>query len=63
MWLGVAIRGTYTRGGTVMTCGATDWAHGLRGEDPAVERITRNALDRPGKCQRKRSPSFSDEPT
>lgn len=46
---GAAILGTYTRGGTVFTCGATDWAHGLRGKDPAVERITRNILDRLGR--------------
>jgi hypothetical protein len=40
------VLGTYTRGGTVVTCGSTDWAHGLRGADPVVERITRNILDR-----------------
>jgi hypothetical protein len=44
--LGAAVLGTYTRGGTVVTVGSTDWAHGLRGHDPAVERITRNVLDR-----------------
>ncbi len=43
---GHAVLGTYTRGGTVFTCGSTDWAHGLRGGDPAVERITRNVLER-----------------
>jgi len=43
---GVSVVGVYTRGGTVFTCGSTDWAHGLRGKDPAVERITRNVLDR-----------------
>lgn len=47
--VGASILGTYTRGGTVVTCGATDWAHGLQGKDPAVERITRNVLDRLGK--------------
>ena len=36
-------------GGTVVTVGTTDWSHGLRGDDPAVERITRNVLDRLGK--------------
>jgi hypothetical protein len=46
--LGAAILGTYTRGGTVVTSGATDWAHGLRGKDPLVERITKNVLDRLG---------------
>jgi hypothetical protein len=44
--LGAAVLGMYTRGGTVFTCGATDWAHGLRGKDRVVERITRNILDR-----------------
>jgi hypothetical protein len=43
---GAAVFGTYTRGGTVVTTGTTDWAHGLRGGDPVVERITRNILDR-----------------
>jgi N,N-dimethylformamidase beta subunit-like protein len=47
--VGAAVLGTYTRGGTVVTAGSTDWAHGLRGKDPAVERITRNVLDRLGK--------------
>jgi hypothetical protein len=46
---GHAVLGTYTRGGTVFTCGSTDWSHGLRGRDPIVERITRNILDRLGK--------------
>jgi hypothetical protein len=44
--LGAAVLGTYTRGGTVVTSGSTDWAHGLRGGDEVVERITRNILDR-----------------
>lgn len=44
--LGAAVLGTYTRGGTVVTAGSTDWAHGLRGGDEVVERITRNILDR-----------------
>jgi hypothetical protein len=43
---GAAVVGVYTRGGTVVTTGTTDWAHGLRGKDPAVTRITRNILDR-----------------
>ena len=47
--IGAAVLGTYIRGGTVVTCGSTDWAHGLRGKDPAVERITRNVLDRLGR--------------
>ena len=41
-----AVLGVYTRGGTVFTCGSTDWAHGLRGGDPIVERITRNVLEK-----------------
>jgi len=47
--VGASVLGVYTRGGTVFTCGSTDWAHGLRGKDPMVERITRNILDRLGK--------------
>jgi hypothetical protein len=42
---GAAVMGIYTRGGTVFTSGSTDWSHGLRGNDPAVVRITRNILD------------------
>ncbi len=44
--VGNAVMGLYVRGGTVFTAGTTDWSHGLRGKDPAVERITRNLLDR-----------------
>jgi hypothetical protein len=43
---GNATLGTYTQGGTVFTTGSTDWAHGLKGGDPIVERITRNVLER-----------------
>ncbi len=43
---GHAVLGTYTHGGTVVTAGTTDWAHGLRGGDKIAERITRNVLDR-----------------
>jgi hypothetical protein len=43
---GAAVLGSYVRGGTVFTTGTTDWAHGLRGGDDAVERITKNVLDR-----------------
>ena len=32
--IGAAVLGTYTQGGTVVTTGTTDWAHGLRGNDP-----------------------------
>ena len=44
--VGAAVLGIYTQGGTVVTTGSTDWAHGLKGNDPAVARITRNVLDR-----------------
>jgi len=44
--IGASVFGTYTQGGTVVTVGSTDWAHGLRGKTPAVETITRNVLDR-----------------
>jgi hypothetical protein len=47
--VGAAVLGSYTAGGTVVTVGSTDWAHGLAGKDPVVERITRNVLDRLGK--------------
>ncbi len=45
---GHAMLGTYTAagGGTVVTSGSTDWAHGLAGRDPQIEQITRNVLDR-----------------
>ncbi len=44
--VGAAVLGVYTQGGTVVTAGTTDWAHGLSGNDPAVVQITRNVLDR-----------------
>ncbi len=44
--VGAAVLGIYTQGGTVVTAGTTDWAHGLRGNDPAVVKITQNVLDR-----------------
>jgi hypothetical protein len=43
---GAAVLGCYTRGGTVVTTGCTEWVNGLRGRDPQVEQITRNILDR-----------------
>jgi hypothetical protein len=46
---GNAVLGVYTRGGTVVTAGTTDWSHGLRGNDPVVVRVTRNVLDKLGK--------------
>lgn len=44
--VGAAVLGVYTQGGTVFTCGSTDWAHGLAGKTPVVEKITQNILDR-----------------
>lgn len=47
---GNAVLGVHTRGkGTVFTCGSTDWSHGLRGRDPAVERITLNIIEKLGR--------------
>lgn len=46
--MGNAILGTYTRGGTVVTVGSTDWSHGLRGNDPVVVRVTKNILEKLG---------------
>ncbi|MFI5457631.1 MAG: N,N-dimethylformamidase beta subunit family domain-containing protein [Isosphaerales bacterium] len=43
---GAAVFGVYVKGGTVVTTGWTNWAHGLKGGDAVVERITRNVLDR-----------------
>ena len=45
---GHAVLGSYTSpgGGTVVTSGSTDWAHGLAGRDRQVEQVTRNVLDR-----------------
>ncbi len=49
--VGQAVLGSYTipGGGTVFTTGSTDWAHGLRGKDPVVEKITSNVLNRLGR--------------
>jgi hypothetical protein len=44
---GHAVLGTYVApdgGGTVVTSGSTDWAHGLDGKSPEIEQITRNLL-------------------
>ncbi len=46
--VGAAVLGSYTQGGTVVTVGSTDWAHGLAGKDAAVEQITKNILLRLG---------------
>ncbi len=43
---GHATMGIHEPGGFVFTSGSTDWAWGLTGRDPVVERITRNLLDR-----------------
>ncbi len=47
---GHAVLGTYVSagGGTVITSGCTDWAHGLAERDPQIERITANVLTRLG---------------
>ena len=44
--IGTACMGIYTRGGTVFTAGTTDWAHGLKGNDAAVIRITKNVIEK-----------------
>jgi hypothetical protein len=44
--VGAAVLGVYTKGGTVFTCGSTDWAHGFTGKTPVVEKITQNILER-----------------
>jgi hypothetical protein len=47
---GAATMGLYTRGGTVFTAATTDWPRVLTaGTAPAVERVTRNVLDRLGR--------------
>ncbi|MBD5633688.1 MAG: hypothetical protein IAI49_04330 [Candidatus Eremiobacteraeota bacterium] len=43
---GAGVLGVFRRGGTVFTAATTDWARVLAEGDPAVERITRNVLDR-----------------
>lgn len=43
---GRAVLGVYTKGGTVFTCGSTDWSHGLHGGDSVVDRITRNVIEK-----------------
>ncbi|MEZ5342694.1 MAG: DUF6605 domain-containing protein [Acidimicrobiales bacterium] len=47
---GHAVFGTYVSagGGTVVTSGSTEWAHGLAERDEQIEQITRNLLDRLG---------------
>jgi len=41
-----AVMSTFTKKGTVFCAGTCDWTSGLTGKDPAVERITKNLLDR-----------------
>ena len=43
---GHAVMGVHQPGGTVFTAGSTEWAWGLANNDPVIERITRNLLDR-----------------
>ena len=43
---GAGVLGIYSRGGTVVTAGSTDWPDGLTAGDPVVQRIVRNILDR-----------------
>jgi hypothetical protein len=45
---GHAVLGTFTRGGTVVTSGCTEWPAALAAGDPDVEQITRTILDRLG---------------
>jgi hypothetical protein len=48
LWAGNAVLGLHANaaGGTVFTVGCVDWAFGLDGGDPQLERVTRNVLDR-----------------
>ena len=43
-----AVVGCFTvpGGGTVFNAGCTDWTYGIEGGDPAVQRVTRNVLER-----------------
>ena len=43
---GHAVMGVHEPGGFVFTSGSTDWACGLTGQDPEIEQITANLLDR-----------------
>ncbi len=43
---GSAVLGTFTRGGTVVTTGCTEWPAALAEGDAALDRITRTILDR-----------------
>lgn len=41
-----AVMSIFSNNGTVFCAGTTDWVFGLTGKDPAVERITKNLIDR-----------------
>ena len=41
-----AVMGIFTNNGTVFSAGTVHWADGLTGKDPAVERVTKNLIDR-----------------
>ena len=43
---GHSVMGVHEPGGFVFTSGSTDWAWGLSGNDPVIEQITHNLLDR-----------------
>jgi hypothetical protein len=43
---GHAMMGVHQPGGTVFTAGTTEWAWGLINQDPVIDRITRNLIDR-----------------
>ena len=43
---GHATMGVFEPGGFVFTAGTTDWACGLAGNSPIIERMTRNLIDR-----------------
>jgi hypothetical protein len=43
---GHAAMSIFTNNGTVFCAGTTDWTSGLTGDDPAVERVTKNLIDR-----------------
>lgn len=45
---GHAVLGTFTRGGTVVTSGCTEWAAAVAAGDAQIEHITRTILDRLG---------------
>jgi hypothetical protein len=44
----LAVRDGADGRGTLVATGCTDWAWGLTGDDPQIERITRNVIDRLG---------------